>query len=62
MERQFSYVKRYTIQDHPFRDFNSMLASDSTRLDQSMPPLPVGKHPEIVKENFLTLYCLQDDC
>lgn len=61
MERQFTYVKRFAMQDHPFRDFGDFHRSDNDRLSMPLPALPPGKHPEIVIENCLTLYCLQDE-
>lgn len=61
MERQFTFVKRFDMQDHPFRDFAHLNDASFDISDVSLPALPKGKPPQVNPENFLTLYCLQDD-
>lgn len=61
MERQFTFAKRFDMQDHPFRDFAYLNDASFDASGVSLPPLPIGKPPVVNAENFLTLYCLQDD-
>lgn len=61
MERQFTFVKQQSAQDHPFRDFAYWHAEDKDPLSTLLPEVPIDGQPEATAENFLTLYCVEDD-
>ncbi|HSG93258.1 MAG TPA: hypothetical protein VK999_06040 [Methylotenera sp.] len=61
MESLFTYVKRFDMQDHPFRDFAHLNDANFDISEVLIPRLPNGKPPDVSADNFLTLYCLQDE-